>query len=71
MTPLGIECYEAIAAKAKKLLIPGGKLCFELHADAAESVSELMTHKGFSGITVYKDYSGHDRVISGVMPIGN
>ncbi len=70
-TPQGIECYEAIVAKAEKLLVPGGKLCFELHADAAVSVSRLMTVQGFSEITVYKDYSGLDRVISGVMPLGN
>lgn len=70
-TPQGIECYESIVAKASKLLVPGGKLCFELHADAAASVSELMAHQGFSAITVFRDYSGLDRVISGVSPIGN
>ena len=70
-TPQGIECYRAITAQAQQLLVPGGKLCFELHADAAEAVSKLMAFHGFSGITVSKDYSGLDRVISGVFPIGN
>ena len=70
-TPQGVECYEAIVTKAKRLLVKGGKLCFELHADAASSVSELMAGQGFSGIKVSKDYSGFDRVISGVIPIGN
>ena len=70
-SPQGSECYVAIVTKAKKLLVPGGKLCFELHADAGTSVSELMAAEGFSAITVYKDYSGLDRVISGVFPIGN
>ncbi|MEI8185348.1 MAG: peptide chain release factor N(5)-glutamine methyltransferase [Chlorobiaceae bacterium] len=69
--PQGVECYEAIVIKAEKLLVPGGKLCFELHADAAAAVSELMTAHGFSEIVVAKDYSGHDRVISGVFLIGN
>ena len=68
-TPQGSECYVAIVTLAKKLLVPGGKLCLELHADAGESVSKLMTAHGFSGITIYKDYSGLDRVISGVFPI--
>ncbi len=68
-TPQGSECYVAIVPLAKKLLVPGGKLCLELHADAGESVSKLMTAHGFSGITIYKDYSGLDRVISGVFPI--
>ena len=70
-TPQGSECYVAIVTKAKKLLVPGGKLCLELHADAGASVSELMAAHGFFAITVYKDYSGLDRVISGVFPIGN
>ena len=69
--PLGTECYEVIALQAKKLLIPGGKLCFELHADAAASVSEIMIKQGFTGITVSKDYSGFERILSGVIPIGN
>ena len=63
----GLECYRAITAQAAKLLIPGGVLCFELHADAAAAVSELMALNGFRGITVTKDYSGHDRILSGTI----
>ena len=70
-TPQGTECYSVIAVQAKQLLVPGGKLCFELHADAAEAVSNLMTFQGFTGITVLKDYSGFDRIISGIFPTGN
>ncbi len=65
-TPDGLECYHAIAAQAAKLLVPGGKLCFELHADGAAAVTELMDHHGFCGIRVAKDYSGHDRILSGI-----
>jgi release factor glutamine methyltransferase len=61
----GLECYHAITVQATKILVPGGVLCFELHADAAVKVSEIMALHGFSGITVTKDYSGHDRIISG------
>ena len=66
-TPSGMECYRALSALAPGLLLPGGRLCLELHADAAELVSELMAGQGFSSITVLKDYSQHDRVISGVL----
>ena len=62
----GIECYQAIAAQATKILVPGGTLCFELHADAAVKVSKIMEGQGFRGIRVAKDYSGHDRIISGI-----
>lgn len=65
-TPQGVECYHAIAAQAAKLLVPGGRLCFELHADAAAVVSELLEANGFGGITVTKDYSGLDRILSAI-----
>ncbi len=61
----GLECYHAIAEQAAKLLVPGGRLCFELHADGAAAVTELMATNGFCGISVAKDYSGHDRILSG------
>jgi len=64
-TPEGLECYRAIVAQAVTLLMPGGRLSFELHADAAAAVRELMEEYGFCGISVAKDYSGHDRIISG------
>lgn len=66
-TPLGMECYAAVSLLAEKLLVPDGTLCFELHADGAAAVSELMAASGFSGVTVSKDYSGLDRFISGVL----
>ncbi len=69
--PEGIECYRAIAEHSGQLLAPGGKICFELHADAAAAVSELLGTQGFSDIKVLKDYSGHDRVISGTAPARN
>ncbi|EAT59113.1 peptide chain release factor N(5)-glutamine methyltransferase [Chlorobium ferrooxidans] len=64
-TPNGFECYRSVAGQAAKLLTAGGKLFFELHADGAVLVSEIMKSHGFSALTVTKDYSGLDRVISG------
>jgi release factor glutamine methyltransferase len=67
----GIECYRAVVEHSGQLLVPGGKICFELHADAAAAVSELLEANGFTDIVVQKDYSGHDRVISGTGPARN
>lgn len=61
--PDGIECYRALAGHALRLLRPGGVLCFELHADGASSVRELLEAAGYTDITLEKDYSGHDRVM--------
>ena len=66
-TPQGTECYRAIAALAPSQLVSGGSLMFEMHADGAEVVSELMALQGFTEIRVSKDYSAHDRIISGVI----
>lgn len=65
-TPRGTECYRAIAALAPSLLVAGGMLMFELHADGAAVVSDLMARQGFTEINVSKDYSAHDRIVSGV-----
>ncbi|NTW62599.1 MAG: peptide chain release factor N(5)-glutamine methyltransferase [Chlorobiaceae bacterium] len=61
----GIECYHAVAEVAPSLLKSGGMLCFESHADTALKVGEIMERCGFSSVVVMKDYSGHDRVVSG------
>ncbi|TLU81878.1 MAG: peptide chain release factor N(5)-glutamine methyltransferase [Chlorobium sp.] len=67
-TQEGFECYKAITELAPSLLGPGGKLCLELHADGATAVSELIALHGFTGITLSKDYSGLERIISGNLP---
>ncbi|RTY38848.1 peptide chain release factor N(5)-glutamine methyltransferase [Chlorobium phaeovibrioides] len=64
-TPTGMECYRAIAGHAGELLKPEGVLCFEVHAEGAAAVGAIMDSSGFSAITVTKDYSGLDRLVSG------
>jgi release factor glutamine methyltransferase len=68
-TPQGTECYRTIAGLAPSLLVSGGMLMFELHADGAAVVSELIVRQGFTEIRVSKDYSGHDRIISGAFAL--
>jgi release factor glutamine methyltransferase len=64
--PEGMECYRAITGLGQKLLLPGGRLCLEIHADAARRVSSLLASTGYGGILVIKDYSGLDRIVSAV-----
>lgn len=66
-TPDGFEFYRAIARSASVLLKPGGLLCFELHAEGAGKVREIISAHGFRDIEVHKDYSGWDRVLSGIL----
>ncbi len=64
-TPTGRECYRMISSLAPSLLVSGGALMFELHADGAADVLELIALQGFTEIKVVKDYSAIDRIISG------
>lgn len=65
-TPDGFAFYHAITVSAAVLLRSRGILCFELHADGARKVSEIVRARGFEGIEVYKDYAELGRVLSGV-----
>ncbi len=60
----GLLFYRRITSEAKKLLVTGGLLAFEIGYDQAESVSSLMK-ESFYDVTVTKDLSGNDRVVSG------
>ncbi len=62
----GYVFYRAIASNAAALLRDGGVLCFELHADGAHQVHEIVTAQNFKEVEVHKDYSGWDRVLSGL-----
>ncbi len=60
----GLVFYRRIADEAKALLHKGGLLAFEIGFDQAESVCAIMAD-AFYDITVTKDLSGNDRVVSG------
>ncbi len=63
----GLDFYRKIINEAEKYLYSGGMLFFEIGYDQAEAVSGYMKEAGYQGITVCKDLSGLDRVVSGRM----
>ena len=63
VAPTGFEYYRAIIAAAPTLLVRGGVLCFELHADGAAVVKALLG-SGFGDVQVMQDYSRLDRALS-------
>jgi release factor glutamine methyltransferase len=65
----GLYFYRRIAVEAFKHLKLSGLLYLEIGYDQAESVTELLKEAGFCDVTVTKDYSGHDRVVSARRPI--
>jgi len=64
----GLYFYRRIVNEIPAYLKRGGMLLFEIGFDQGEDVSLLMKQAGLSDINITKDYSGHDRVISGRMP---
>ncbi len=66
-TPDGFAFYHAITAHAPALLRAGGVLCFELHAEGAPKVLEIVNARNFRDVELHRDYSGWDRVLSGIL----
>ncbi len=62
----GLIFYRRIIGIAPKILNKGGLLAFEIGFDQGEEVSALM-EKNFTDISVIKDLSGNDRVVSGIL----
>ncbi len=66
--PDGLAPYRKIISHAKTYLRPGGSLIFEIGFDQGKSVSGLLKAAGFLFVTLKQDLSGHDRIVSGILP---
>lgn len=64
----GLIFYRKIIADAGDYLYPGGMLFLEIGHDQAQEVSGYMDKAGYRDVTVCKDLSGLDRVVSGRFP---
>jgi release factor glutamine methyltransferase len=64
----GLDFYRTIPVLWKEAIIPGGLLIFEIGADQARDVRRILTKAGFERITVQKDLSGNDRVVTAFVP---
>ena len=61
--------YKAIAAIAQMELLPGGSLYFEINSRMGTVCQEMLYNAKFEEVTIYKDFSGFDRVIKAIKPI--
>ena len=64
----GLDFYDRYLADALNLLKPGGAVFFEIGEDQGEALRKLMTDYGFTDIRIEKDYAGHDRYASALLP---
>ena len=64
----GLDFYDRYLADALNLLKPGGAVFFEIGEDQGPALAKLMADYGFSDIKIEKDYAGHDRYASAILP---
>lgn len=65
----GLKFYRRIAEKAMDYLVIGGTLMMEIGYDQAESVSGILYSHGYSGIEIFQDYGGKDRIVRAERPL--
>jgi release factor glutamine methyltransferase len=65
----GLDAYRAIAAQAKYLLAPGGRLFVELGAGQEAAVRALFTNAGLTVDAARKDLAGIPRVLGAVVSL--
>lgn len=65
----GLDAYRRIVPDAPDWLVPGGRIFFEVGAGQGPRVAELLERRGFTDVTIRKDYAGHDRVVTGATAV--
>jgi release factor glutamine methyltransferase len=64
----GLDFYDRYLADALNILKPGGAVFFEIGEGQGGALADLMAGYGFEDIKIEKDYSGHDRYASAMLP---
>jgi release factor glutamine methyltransferase len=64
----GLDVLGRVVAGAPRFLRKGGVLAVEMGMGQTSRVQALFEEAGFGAVKVDKDYGGHDRVVSGILP---
>jgi len=64
----GLDFYERLVGDALNVLKSGGGVFFEIGDEQGAALQKLLFDAGFDDIRVEKDYAGHDRYVSAVLP---
>lgn len=59
----GLAFYRVIAREYRRVLCPGGWLCFEIGSGEGEAVCAILEQNGYTDISVVPDLSGLDRCV--------
>ena len=63
----GLGAYRDIINGAPDYLVSGGRIILEIGYDQAVAVTQILGAHGFSDVACFKDLSGHDRIMTGVI----
>jgi release factor glutamine methyltransferase len=58
--------YRSILERAEIVLIPGGKVYFEINEAMGQAMNELLNSSGYSDVIVVRDINDKDRFIKGI-----
>lgn len=64
----GLDFYDRYLGDALNVLKPGGAVFFEIGDGQGEALKRMMGEYGFGQIIVERDYAGHDRYASAILP---
>ena len=64
----GLDFYERYLGDALNVLKPRGAVFFEIGEGQGEALRQMMEGYGFSEIRIEKDFAGHDRYASAILP---
>jgi release factor glutamine methyltransferase len=65
---VGVGVPEALAARARELLVPGGWLAVELGEGQQAAYAVLLSDLGYEGATIIPDLTGRERVVEARWP---
>jgi release factor glutamine methyltransferase len=57
--------YRAIVRLSEKMLVPGGKIYFEINEKKGNEISSLLESAGFIGVKIINDINGKNRFVKG------
>jgi release factor glutamine methyltransferase len=61
----GMDLIRPLVAQAARVLKPGGGLFLEIGYDQGEAVFQCLEKAGFRDVSIRRDFSGLDRIVSG------
>jgi release factor glutamine methyltransferase len=65
---VGVGVPEALAGRARELLVSGGRLAVELGEGQQAAYANLLCDLGFEGVTITSDLTGRERVVEARWP---